>query len=238
MSLTIAQVRDDLLSKLGIEDFTLAPSLALQDCVIAINGAMQFLQTAGQDYFTREKVTTTIVSGTGLYTFAQTVQAIIGPIRLLSGKPLRALLSRGELDQFDRIFLGTASYGAAAGEPVVYWVENVRSGTTGDIDQINVYLAPTPNAAGSFVAEVVNDAPSYLVSDFTPGTLVLPVAQNYTESIFLPLARMLIIRSSQFSRPDIKEQLQGDAEIALARLGLAGGFPNAVQPEPDRKISA
>lgn len=238
MSLTIAQVRDDLLSKLGIEDFTLANALVLQDCVIAINGAMQFLQTAGQDYFTREKITTTIVSGTALYPLAQTVQAIIGPIRFNNSKPLRALLSRGELDQFDRIFLGDADYGAAAGEPIAYWVENLRSGSVGDINQINIYLAPTPNAAGNFVAEIVNDAPAYAVTDFSPGTIVLPVAQNYTESIFLPLARMLITRSSQFSRPDIVEQLTTDGQMAMARLGLSGGFPNAVQPEPDRKVSA
>jgi hypothetical protein len=237
MPLTIVQVRNDLLSKLGIEDATLAPTLALQDVAVAINGAMQMLQTAGQDFFTREKLTVSIGVGTAMYSIAKTVQAVIGPIRWNDSQPLRALSSRGELDQFDRIFLGVSDFGAALGDPLAYWVENLRSGSTGDINQINIWLVPRPQTAGYIVVEIINDAPSYAVADLD-GSIALPVAQNYTESVFLPIARMLITRSSQFSRPDILQQLTDDYQFAMSRLGMAGGFPNADQPGPERNVKA
>jgi hypothetical protein len=235
--LTITQVRDDLLSKLNIEDATLATALQLQDVVIAINGAMQTLQVAGQDFFTREKLTIGFSAGTAMYPISQTIQAVIGPVRLNDSQPLRALGSRGELDQFDRIFRGVADYGAAQGDPIAYWVENIRYPAGPDANQINIWLAPVPLSSGSLVIEVVKDAPAYDVAALAGGT-ALPVAQAYTESIFLPIARMLITRSSLFSRPDIVEGLTADYQLAIARLAAAGGFPNMAQPEPPREVTA
>jgi hypothetical protein len=231
--LNITQVRDDLLSKLGIEDNTLAPALALQDVVIAINGAMQTLQMAGQDFFTREKLNIGFSAGTAMYPLTQTIQEILGPVRLNDSQPLRALMSRGELDQFDRIFNGTVTFGESPGLPIAYFVENLRYPTGPDANQVNLWLAPVPQTSGFLVIEVVKDAPSYLVSDL-PTAAVLPVAQAYTESIFLPIARMFVTRSSQFSRPDILKGITADFETAIARLGAAGGFPPMAQPEPER----
>lgn len=238
MSLQVVQVRDDLLSKLGIEDATTAGALALQDVVVAINGALQMLQTAGQDYFTRELLSVTLIAGSSQYSIAKSIQAVIGPIRWNNSKPLRALTSQGELDQYSRIFEGSSGYGSSEGEPNAYWVQNLRQGSVGDIDQINLFIVPVPTSpAGTLLVEVVNDAPAYVVADLT-STNAVPVAQNYTESIFLPLARMLVTRSSQFSRPDILEQLTVDYQRAMATLGFSGGFPNADQPEPERTVKA
>lgn len=235
MPLTISQVRNDLLSKLGIEDYTLAPALALQDCVIAINGAMQMLQTAGQDFFTRQEITLTLSAGTAIYNVPTSAQAVLGPVRWNNLKPLRGLTSEGELDQFARIFLGESGYGGGNdGDPVAYFVKYLRSGTTGDVCAITIRLAPAPAApAGTLVAEVVNDAPAYVVADLS-GSSVLPVAQSYTESVFLPIARMLVTRSSQFSRPDLLAQLTSDYQLAVQKLGTVGGFPNEEQPVPPR----
>lgn len=236
--LNIIQVRNDLLSKLSIEDPSLASALTLQDCIIAINQAMQVLQTAGQDFFTREIVSVPFSAGTAFFAMDKSLQAIIGPARWNDTIPLRALTSRGELDQFDRIFLGETGYGADVGVPMAYFVENLRSGTSGDIDQTNVFLCPRPALAGSLVLEVIKDAPAYTTADFTAGTAILPVAQNYTESVFLPLARMYVTRSSIFSRPDIVPQLTADYNQAMATLAQVGGFPNAVIPAPPREVEA
>lgn len=235
--LNIVQVRNDLLSKLSIEDPSQASALVLQDCVIAINGSLQMLQVAGQDFFTRETISLPYTAGTALYSLSKSVQTIIGPARWNDSKPLRALNSRGELDQFDRIFMGVSDYGTALGTPEAYWVENTRDGNDGDIDQIKIYLAPLPSTPGSLYIDVVNDAPTYTTADFTAGTAILPVAQDYTESVFLPIARLLVTRSSVFSRPDILPSLQADFDRALATLGTVGGFPNAVQPAPKREVS-
>lgn len=236
MALTVIQARNDLLSKCGITDAAEADASMLQDVVVALNFAMQVLQTAGQDYFTRETVTITLSAGTATYTIPTSTQAVLGPVRWNNLKPLRALESQGELDQFARTFLGESGYGAGTdGDPIAYWVRFLRSGNTGEIVNVTIILAPAPAApAGTMVAEVINDAVSYVVADLT-STAVLPVAQNYTESIFLPLARMAITRSSQFSRPDLLEQLTQDGKTAMARLGFGGGFPNEEQPAPPRK---
>lgn len=238
MSLTIAQVYADLLSKLGIESTVGVSTLVQQDCVVAINGAMQMLQTAGQDFFTRQLLTLTLSVGTAAYTVPTSLQAVIGPARWNDTKPLRALESEGEYDQFARIFLDGDDYGVGDnGDPVAYWVQYLRSGTAGDVCATTIKLAPAPaSPAGTLTLEVVNDAPSYTTANLAD-TTVLPVAQNYTESIFLPIARMLVTRSSQFSRPDILGQLESDYGVAMQRLGLAGGFPNAVQPAPERVTS-
>ncbi len=239
MSLQIVQVRNDLLSKLGIEDATLAPVLALQDVVIAMNWAMQTLQTAGQDYFTRERITLTLAAGTAIYNVPTTMQSVLGPVRWNDIKPLRALESQGELDQISRIFLGGAAYGNGANaDPEAYWPRYLKTGSIADICGITITIAPAPAApAGTLVVEAINDAVAYAVADLS-STQVLPVAQNYTESIFLPLARIAVTRSSQFSRPDLLPQLQEDATRAFERLGVSGGFPNVTQPGMPRKVDA
>ncbi len=239
MPLSIVQTRNDLLSKLGFEDASLAPALALQDVAVAMNGAMQQLQTAGQDYFTREEIVLTLSAGTAIYNIPPSIQSVIGPVRWNNVKPLRALTSEGELDQFARIFQGAVDYGVGANaDPVAYFVKYLRTGNIADICGITIRLAPAPgNPAGTLVAEIINDAVAYTVADLS-STQILPVAQNYTESIFLPIARMLVTRSSQFSRPDLLAQLQADGERAMAVLGVSGGFPNVDQPGPDRKVEA
>jgi hypothetical protein len=241
MPITLAQAQSDLLSKLGIEDPAVAPDLQQQDVIIAINGAMQILQSAGEDYFTRQKLMVTLGVGTSVYSIAG-VQSVLGPVRLDDSVPLRALESRGELDQFDRIFLGGTGYGSAAGTPMAYWIEYLRQGSTGNIQRVNIWLAPPPAAdalPATLAVEVVDAAPSYSAADLATNAL-LPVSQNYAESIFLPIARYLITRSSQFSRPDILAGLTSDYQSAMQRLGFSGGFPNVDQSanKLQRKVNA
>lgn len=234
MSMQIIQVRNDLLSKLGIDDPTLADALTLQDVVVAINGAMQMLQTAGQDYFTRQIITVGIYAGTSIYQVPASLQAVLGPIRLDDEKPLRALESQGQYDQYDRIFGDGVDYGPGDGEPRAYWPKYLRNGTAGDICDVEIYLAPRPTAGGSLTIEVVNDAPSYTTTDLD-STTQLPIAQNYTETIFLPIARWLVTRSRIFARPELGAKLEADAQLAMQKLGVSGGFPNQEQPYPPRK---
>ena len=234
MSLTIVQVRNDLLSKLGIEVPADADALTLQDVVVAINGAGQILQTAGEDYFTREEITVAIYAGTSIYPISRSIQAILGPVRLDDEKPLFALQSQGEYDQFGRMFLGETDYGPSDGEPMAYWPKYLKQGTAGDICDIELYLAPKPITPGNVVIEVVKDWIELVVADLD-STAELPVAQDYTETIFLPIARMLVTRSRIFARPDLGEKLMADGQQAMTRLGVSGGFPNEEQPRPPRK---
>lgn len=240
MPLTISQARDDLLSKLGVENAAVATSLMLQDVAVALNAALQTLQTAGQDYFTRQVLAGTFTAGSTVIALAASVQSVIGPVRITSGAyagmPLHALGSRGEYDQFARIWNDDTGYAIPAGEPSAYWIENLRnSSVSGEINQINIRPVPVPAISRTFEIEVVNDAPSYTVSDLSSGTTYLPVAQNYAESLLLPIARLNMTRSSQFTRPDLLQQITQDAQQAFAALGLAGGFPVQKVPVPPRE---
>lgn len=237
MSLTIIQARNDLLSKLGIEVAAEASALTLQDVVIALNGAGQMLQTAGEQYFTKEQIEVGIYAGTSIYTIPRTVQNVIGRVLLDGEKPLFGLESEGQYDQFDRIFNNGDDYGPGSGEPQAYWVDFTKDGVAGDICAIGLYVAPTPTVPATVTIDVVNDWDELVVADLD-STTELPVAQNYTESIFLPIARMLVTRSSQFSRPDLLDQLTADAQVAMQRLGVSGGFPNETQPRPPRETNA
>lgn len=234
MSLTVIQARNDLLSKLGIEDAAEASALTLQDVVVAINGAGQMLQTAGEEYFTKERLTVGIYAGTSIYPIQRNIQSVIGNALLDDEKPLRGLESEGQYNEFDRIFLGGTDYGPGVGIPKAYWVDYTKEGDSGDICDINLWFAPTPEDAGTVKIDVVMDWVNYVVADLD-STEELPVAQNYTESIFLPIARMLVTRSSQFSRPDLLAQLTADATRAMEALGVSGGFPNETQPRPPRE---
>ena len=236
--LTINQCRDDLLSKLSITDSSTASALALQDVVIAMNAAMQVLQTAGEYYFTRQTLSVAFGAGTTFVALPQTLQTVIGPARWNNSIALRGLESRGEYDEFDRIFLGSTSYGVANGTPFAYFVEDLRVGNAGDIIQSNIYLCPKPAAPGTLWIDVIYDAPNYTPTDFSPGTAFLPVAQNYTESVYLPIARMFVTRSHLFSRPDIQAQLQTDFDAAMAHLIRVGGFPDPSHKDPLRKIDS
>lgn len=238
MSLTIKQARDDLLSKLGVEDSSLATSLMLQDVTISINGALQTLQAAGQDYFTRETATGTFTAGSTSITLAAATQAVLGPVIITSGpnagQQLTALQSTGEADQYARVYGDSTSFTPPAGEPVAYWIDNLRNGNVGKINQIKIRPLPVPTISRNFQIDLVDDCPNYVVADISASTSALPVAQNYTESIFLPIARLNITRSSQFSRPELLAQITADAEVALARLGRSGGFPTEDIPAPPR----
>lgn len=234
MSLTVIQARNDLLSKLGILDAAEASAQTLQDIVVAINGAGQMLQTAGQQYFTKERISVGIYAGTSIYQIPRANQNVIGNVLLDDEKPLLGLESEGQYNEFGRIFMGETTYGPGDGVPKAYWVDFAKDGTTGDICDINIWLAPTPEDPGTISIDVVKDWIEYVVADLD-STDELPVAQNYTESIFLPIARMLVMRSSQFSRPDIADMLTADANRAMQTLGVSGGFPNEVQPRPSRQ---
>jgi hypothetical protein len=93
------------------------------------------------------------------------------------------------------------------------------------------------DAFGILAIDVVNDAPSYVVADLS-STDPSRSLRSYTESILLPIARFLITRSTLFSRQELLKPLTADYQNAIARLGFAGGFPNATQSLPKREVQA
>ena len=224
-------VRDDLLRTLGIETVGSASASMLADVVAAMNHAQQTLWLAGPDYFTRSRLDVVLISQTATYILSDTVQSILGPLRLPSGRTLRALASRAELDNFGLLYLGQDSASVAAGTPLAYFIETLFQ-AGGDPVQIKIHLVPAPDAtaAGTATLDGVSECTRFADAADIAGVGVLPVAQQYSESLFLPLARHAITRSIYFSATQLREQIAADYAEALALLAKAGGYQPADKP--------
>lgn len=237
--LTKVNVRDDLLRKLGIESAGSASASMLADVLAAMNYAQQVLWVAGPDYFTRSKIDLVLVNGTSEYTAADTVQSIVGPLRLPSGRTLRALESRAELDNFGLLYLGQTSPTVTAGTPLAYFIESLNQAGNDPV-QIKIHVVPAPDAtsAGTAKLDGVTECTRFADTTEIAGTAVLPVAQQYSESLFLPIARKAISRSTYFSAVDLQGKIDADYEEALALLRKAGGFPPVAGRREEREVEA
>jgi hypothetical protein len=225
-------VRDDLLRKLGIESSGSASASMLADVLEAMNHAQQMLWMAGPGYFTRSQLALTLVNGTSAYTLADTVQSVLGPLRLPSGRTLRALESRAELDNFGLLYLGQTSVTVTAGTPLAYFVETLFQAGNDPV-QIKIHVVPAPDsgAAGTATLDGVTECTRFADAADIAGTDVLPVAQQYSESLFLPIARKALTRSTYFSATQLREQIEADYAEAMALLARAGGYQPADKVE-------
>lgn len=231
-------VRDDLLRKLGFESAAGASAGVLADVLAAMNYAQQTLWLAGPDYFSRTQIALTLVGDVAAYTLAETVQSVLGPVRIKSGRTLRAIESRAELDNFGLIYLGQASPVMASGTPLAYFVEELFQASA-EQTRIKIYFAPAPTVAeaGAAVVEGVSDCTGFVTGDLA-STDVLQVAQQYVESLFLPLARKALTRSTYFSASDLEKKIEADYQEALAMLRRAGGLPPDAKRADAREVAA
>lgn len=231
-------VRDDLLRKLGIESAGSASAGMLADVLAAMNYAQQTLWMAGPDYFTRTQIDLVLQEDVAVYTLANSVQSVLGPLRLPSGRTLRALESRSEFDNFGLLYLGQTAAEVEAGMPLAYFVESLNQ-TGDDPVKIKIHVVPAPDSesAGSAQLDGVADCMLFATADLS-ATTVLPVAQQYVESLFLPLARKALTRSTYFSATDLQEKIDADFEEAVAMLRRAGGFPPAAGRKEEREVEA
>ena len=235
------EVRDALLRHLGIETVGSASAAMLEDVRDAMNYAEQTLWMAGPDYFTRTQTSVTLVAGTAAYTLADTVQGVLGPVRTAGGRTLRALESRSEFDNFWMLYMGQTSPTVVAGTPLAYFVENIYEAGDDPV-LIKIHFVPKPDSTaateGAAVVEGVSDCTLFSTADIA-GTSVLPVAQQYVETLFLPLARKRIARSVYFSSQELDAKIEADFLEAMAVLSRAGGFPPvADESKAKRQVAA
>lgn len=225
--LRYSDVRDDLLRKLGVESAGAASTGMLADVLEAVNYARQTMWLAGPDYFLRTPINLVLTTGASSYDLADTVQSVLGPMRLANGRTLRKLNSREELDSFGMAYLSQTTEDVDDGEPIAFFVESLNQ-AGGDPAKIRIHVVPAPTVtyAGTAVLEGVSESTSLAVADLA-GTTVMPVPQQYTESLFLPLARKALTRSTYFSSTELKEQIEADFQEALTLLGRASSKPEA-----------
>lgn len=231
-------VRDYLLRTLGIESSANANAGMLADVLAAMNYANQTLWTAGPDYFTRAQIAVTLIAGTASYTLANTIQSVLGPMKLPSGRTLRPLESRAELDNFGLLYLGQTEAGVDEGVPLAYFIESLNQ-TGNDPVLLKLHVVPAPSAAeaGAATLDGVSECTIFASTDLA-ATDVLPVAQQYVESLFLPIARKHVAGSTYFSAANLLKGIEADFDAAMGTLRRAGGFPPAAGRKESRETEA
>lgn len=220
--MTLSALRDDLLRKLGYESPGEAPASALEDIATALNWALQTMSQAGDSWFLRETLALTLVSGTSVYELPDSVRSVLGPVRSRDGRGLRRLEARGEVNEYGRIYLGQYTRSLTIGPVQAYFVEHGRK-SGADSHAVRIFVVPAPDAQAvlddsPLDVEGVTECPAYTAAQLSTSTVV-PVADQYTESILLPLARLAITRSELFSRPDTLARIEADAAQATRALG-------------------
>lgn len=221
--MSFAAIRTSLLFLLGAAPGS-SPLAARQDAADALNRALQTMQMAGEDYFTREKAPITLTAGTASVNAPDNVQTILGPLRITAGGTatpgtlLFPLATRGEFDLYPLLFLSAGVSTLANGIPRAYYVERLRGNTP-----TAILFRPTPDAAYTVEMEVIKVPAAYLALHFCPDATPAepPVPHAYVETLLLPLAKANLIGSRYFTDGDKVAVLRADAAAALSALGLA-----------------
>jgi hypothetical protein len=221
----IGDILKDAVGVFGFKDAASAPQQALDRALNDINGAIQQITNAGEDFFGREEMTVTLIADTESYVLAKNVQTVLKPARLSDGTVLRELTARGQLLQFGQVFQGQLGGTVAAGKPIAYFVESLRdtADTTGDNVAITVRVLPKPAtswaAAVTLLLNVIRQPALFTAGQLSTGTALLEIPHKYVESIFLPLMRYNLSGSYLFQDKNKKAQIDADYERALALLG-------------------
>lgn len=240
MSLTILDLYNDGMALLGIYNPSVVPQEVRDHVLSDINQALQLMQLAGEDFYSREYLPITLAAGTSLYSLPEEVQQILEPVRLSNGSTLVGLKSRSDYDKFGETFLGVIG-NVPNGEPLAYFVETLRDNAGPDATMINFYVTPAPASETTLILNVINDPPSYTLSDLqaTPAPTP-PVPHKYHESVLRPLVRMNVTSCDLYARKqEGYRMIERDYLKALTLLGLADPRPgNSYEVNAELKAEA
>jgi hypothetical protein len=226
MSLTIRDLYNDGMALLGIYNPDYAPQTARNHVLNDITSALQIMQLAGEDFYSREELPIGLQAGVSVYSLPERVQQVLEPARLAGGRSLMGLRTRSELDNFGPVFLG--SYGSTpSGEPLAYFIETLRDDSGPDATQIKMHVTPPPATPVELMLNVINDPPVYTADDLCGESPTPPVPHKYHESVLQPIVRMNVTTCDLYARnrsgfPMIEQSYLK----ALTLLGLSDPRPN------------
>lgn len=227
-------IRTSLLFLLGVTTTETPPAAAAQDAADALNGALQTLWLAGEDYFTREKVIVAVTAGNGIVALDSTVQNVLAPIYdTVAGQAVRILSTRTEYDLYPQVYQRPGSADTMPpGPPRACYVERLRGATATAPVTINLWLRPLPAADTTLAVQASRRPIAYNAAQFAPGASATApdplIPDAYVETLLLPIARALLISSRYFSDTGKADAFRADAQRALAQLGTADPAPAPV----------
>lgn len=225
----------EILMLWGIEDISIAPGFARRRALHDLNAAMQEVWNHARDrnYWTRSTASISFAEGVHSSTMANAVQNVIGPARTNYGRPLVPLGSRGELDQFEMLYLE----GPPPEEPVAYYIERKHQSGS-DPAQCIMHIRPAAPEGGTAVSlDVVNEAPRYSWNDVDNCT-VIPIPHRYVESLLLPVARYHAMGCHLFIARDLTPGIESAYQAARGQLDSADPLPAKSGDNTNRREEA
>ena len=213
--LGVCEVIRELLLMWGLEHTEKAPAWARRAALNVLNSAMQAVWNQARDrsYWTRSTVAVSLEAGFSEAVLDQGVQNVTGPVRpAATRRPLAALGTPGELEQFADLYLD----GESPGEPVAYYIERQRQAGK-EPCKCTLKVAPAPAEPTELMVDVVLEAPRFTWNDVDRCPRV-PMPHRYVESLLLPIARYQAMSGHLAVAPERRAQIE--AEYAAARLGL------------------
>ena len=228
MSVTLTEIKEDLLRKLYIEIPNLAPQGILDDVLMAINGACQMLNVAGNPFWRETSATLTGVTGTTPSTMTD-AQRIIS-MKNATGRPLIRAANEDECKFAHEIFQGLTTAGAD-NPALVYAVASVFNATTGGFT-FTIHFGPQPLATQDLTVSYIKVFTNYLKSDLENDVKIVSVPFEYVETILLPIARYLVTTSHFFSNKEAIPVLKEGYQAAMNALQDANpeiAFPSISQ---------
>lgn len=220
----ITGIRDDLYNLLDINAGVTVSDAVKADCANALNQALQQLNLSKDEYFLSEEITQALTIGTANYALEDTIQRVVGPVRIVGGPHLREIRSKGQYEGFSYYLDG-----ATSGAPRAYFLDSRKASSGGDAVAITLYLAPAPAEAGSVKLDVIKDITAYTAANMADTDKTVPVAHQYVESLLLPIARYYLTRSRFFTNTAKLESLAEDYQAAMVAIGLAEPVSNPVR---------
>jgi hypothetical protein len=219
--LTLSALYADALAVVGLYNPAGAPAFMRDRALGDINGALQLMQLAGEDFYSREETTITIPADSISVTLDASIQRVLEPVTLEFGGALIALTTRSQFQDFGALYMGTIAP-LVAGTPMAYFIEGTRSGMADSVS-LRLYVVPTPEEPATLILPVIKAALTYTVADLADSSLIPPVPHKYHESILRPLVRYGMTTSSFYSESDAGRlpDLRSDYQRALSLLGMA-----------------
>lgn len=218
--LTLPALYADALAVVGLYDSAKAPAFMRDRALADINGSLQLMQLAGEDFYSREEITVTVPEAEIFAALPEAVQRVLEPVRM-NNRPLIKLDTRSQFRDFGALYFGTLTTLPPA-PPVAYFVEGTRTPGSDPVS-LRLYVVPVPEEATELVVPVVQEPPVYTVPDLTNHAIIPSVPHKYHETILRPLVRHAMTTSTFFSESDAGRlpDLRADYQRALSLLGMA-----------------
>jgi hypothetical protein len=219
--LTLPALYADALAVVGLYDPTKAPAFMRDRALADINGALQLMQLAGEDFYSREEISVTIPENAISVALDASIQRVLEPVTLSTGDNLISLTTRSQYQDFGALYMGKTAP-LDPGLPIAFFVEGTRASASDNVG-LRLYVVPAPETSVSVILPVIKEPPTYSVADISNASVIPPVPHKYHETILRPLVRYGMASSSFLSESDAGRlpELRADYQRALSLLGMA-----------------